>query len=107
MKALWQSTENFFKRFGVEPTLNEQHRVFLEETKEFKHALFIGTTGDHDAAHELADVLVTAMKLLMLSGYTLEEFEQAIADVAAKNDAKTFETHYIRESDGKIARRGK
>jgi NTP pyrophosphatase (non-canonical NTP hydrolase) len=81
--------------------LEAQNRVLFEEFAEFTFAIH---HEQGDAASELADVIVVAIGLLMTNGFTLEQLQDAIAKTAAKNDAKTLETH-AKDAKGKVARK--
>ena len=103
LTTLWDSTAAFHKRFETMTGLGfleAQHRVLFEEFAEFTYAIHSGTS----AADEIADTLVVAIGLLIHSGYTLEQLQTAIRAVAAKNDAKTTETH-AKDAKGKVARK--
>lgn len=106
---LWASTENLHRRFyGDMPiSFDARWRVFNEEVGELlleaaKCAVFDTTYGD--TAKECADVIVTAMGLLMGLGITYDDLSNAIQATITKNDSKTLQSHEIR-ADGKIARR--
>ncbi len=103
LTTLWNSTAAFHKRFDTMSELGfleAQHRVLFEEFAEFTYATHSGTS----AADEIADTLVVAIGLLIHSGYTLNQLQFAIRAVAAKNDAKTTETH-AKDAKGKVARK--
>lgn len=100
---LWESSAEFYERFDCYPP--ETHallRVMNEEYFELIEAAFSGD--NHALADEAADLVVTIMGTLMSCGVGLAELERAMERIAAKNDAKTHETHYV-NSNGKIARR--
>lgn len=100
---LWNSTKELHERFGVYPPLTIRViRVFLEETREVVQAALL-EDGD-SLACEIADNIVTALALGIARGVALEQIEAAIERVAAKNDAKTHETHQLNAA-GKIARK--
>lgn len=109
LKALWKSTEELHRRFYGDKviTLDARHRVFMEEVGEFllevaKCHILDNSYGD--CAKECADVIVTAMGLLMGLDIPYGDLKFAIELTMQKNDAKTLETHHVRP-DGKIARR--
>lgn len=103
LRHLWESSAEFYQRFNCYPP--ETHallRVMNEEYFELIEAAFAGD--NHALADEAADLIVTIMGTLMSCGVSLDGLEAAIERVAAKNDAKTHETHFI-DQNGKIARR--
>lgn len=104
LNKLWMSTVSLYFRFHVTPTVENTSMVFREEARE----LLLAQAGepDENVAEECADVLVTALGVLLSRGIALAELERAIMRVVAKNDAKTHETHFV-NADGKIARRVK
>lgn len=110
LKRLWNSSTGLIKRFNIDPPVDVVFKVFREEVQEFQDALFssgnLGTFDMGSPTHEGADVIVTVLNTLSSMGYTYEQIEQAINDVIAKNDAKTWQTHYINDA-GKIQRRGR
>lgn len=77
-------------------------RVFTEEYYETVEAALTGSNSE--LTEEGADLIVTLMGVLMSRGIPIEDLEAAMEKVAAKNDAKTHETHAINRS-GKIARK--
>jgi NTP pyrophosphatase (non-canonical NTP hydrolase) len=111
LTTLWDSTAAFHERFD---TMNDvyafipaQWRVFMEEVSEFGlEAIGDVEFCDDDTAleEELADVIVVGIGLLLASGRTLDQLQAAISAVAAKNDAKTAETH-AKDAKGKVARK--
>lgn len=104
LNELWDSTANLYTRFDVTPTVENTSLVFREEAREL--LLAQASEPDENVAEECADVLVTALGVLMSRGITLGELDRAIMKVVAKNDAKTHATHHL-NTDGKIARRAK
>ncbi len=117
LKRLWESSEQFFRRFdSFPPDLDAQLRCVAEETAELyiatKEAAWLEHEGNLDAhavacgavAREAADVIVTVQGVCMALGITAEQLAAAIEQVAQKNDSKTLDTHYV-NSAGKIARR--
>lgn len=111
LSHLWHSSADLYQRFGMAtPNTSAQLRVVHEECYELTQAAheyeFAKGMGDR-VTEEAADVIVTVMGVLMSCGVTYHELASAINRVAAKNDAKTHETHYVSEVTGKITRRGK
>jgi NTP pyrophosphatase (non-canonical NTP hydrolase) len=105
LRALFESTLNFYNRFEVIPELATSIHVFEEEVRELIEAAQAGTDKNH-IAEEAADVMVTALGICIASGVDMEQLLAQTRAVIAKNDAKTHETHAINEY-GKIARRAK
>lgn len=103
LRALIQSTLDFYARFNLQPELPTALRVFREEVDELIEAAQLGTNLDH-IAEEAADVFVTAIGICLARGVTLEEILHQTQMVIRKNNAKTHETHAINEY-GKIARK--
>ncbi|MBN2471928.1 MAG: hypothetical protein JXN59_14490 [Anaerolineae bacterium] len=102
LRALIQSTFAFYDRFGVTPQVGEATAVFQEEVGEFIEAAQAGADKTH-IAEEAADVFVTVISLCAAAGVTPEGIIAQLYAVAAKNDAKTHDTHvYV---NGKITRR--
>ncbi len=103
LEHLWNTTEALHKRFGVfPPDTNEALRVLNEEAYEVIEAALTGD--EQELADESADLIVTLMGVLMARGVALDDLKDAMRRVAAKNNAKTYETHHINKN-GKIARR--
>jgi NTP pyrophosphatase (non-canonical NTP hydrolase) len=102
LRDLAQSTDEFYKRFGVQPQLENCINNFQEEVRELIEAARDGGDPAH-TAEECADVFVTAIGILYASGIDLERMIEQVYTVVRKNDAKTHETHVYR--DGKIRRR--
>lgn len=117
LKLLDASTAALYERFDLDAdsTPPEKRRKFLmEEVGELVVAsallevpiCFGGEAPpveDWDVANEAADVIVTVLGLCQSHGITLAEIEAACERVAAKNDAKTPETHAL--VNGKISRK--
>ena len=103
LEHLWNATESLHKRFGVfPPDTSEALRVLNEEAFEVIEAALTGD--EQELADEAADLIVTLMGVLMARDVELNHLEDAMRRVAAKNNAKTHETHHINQN-GKIARR--
>lgn len=118
-QTLWQSTHNFLTRFDAHRTSPmDRQRHFMEEVTEFLQASTTlwatqkaeGESHFHgycemkdNVLEEAADVIVTTQNVCMSHGISPEELETAMMKVAAKNDAKTTETHH--KVNGKITRR--
>lgn len=108
---LWSSTAAFRQRFNMDETATPlaQMRCVHEELAEFEFLFYQIHFGDDDelqyqyAAQEAADLLVTVMGALMSMGVTLHDIEDAMLEIAAKNDAKTTETHAM-DANGKVSR---
>lgn len=105
LHALWQSSEDFYERFGMyPPDTRAQLRVMTEECFEVVEAALTGTP--EEVAKEGADLNVTLMGVLMSRGVEYDEYQAATVHVINKNDAKTDATHAV-NSAGKIARKAK
>ncbi|MBW4435550.1 MAG: hypothetical protein KME04_00325 [Pleurocapsa minor GSE-CHR-MK-17-07R] len=102
LRDLAESTRAFYERFGVTPELQSCLTNFNEEVFELVQAAMDGENKQH-IAEEAADVFVTAIGVCMASGISIEALVEQVYAVAAKNDAKTHETHVFK--DGKIRRR--
>lgn len=114
LSALLASTRALHERFGVPFRVGVSERLVAEESYELLRAsatndvwnIDVGFV-DHDAlmniAHEAVDLFVVTLALLQAHGVTDDDLAQAIADVIAKNDAKTEATHAL--VNGKITRR--
>jgi NTP pyrophosphatase (non-canonical NTP hydrolase) len=102
LRHLAQATLGFYARFGLKPVVADALMVFHEEVREFTEAAQDGTSPQH-TAEEAADVIVTIIGTLHAAGIGVEELVAQMAAVAAKNDAKTHDTHVY--ADGKIRRR--
>ena len=102
IEKIYNSTKHFYRRFGKEPSLTQVLPLIDEEAGEFKHAL--QHESQEAAAIELGDIMVVGIAGLQARGMSCREIEAAFERVAKKNNAKTWETHYI-DSNGKIARR--
>lgn len=101
--VLWQSSESLHKRFDVYPPLTHKAlRVMAEEAYEATEAAL---TEPIDLPYEVADLIVTAMGVMMSHYQDYEDLQHAIIHVIQKNDAKTTSTHAVNAA-GKIARRG-
>lgn len=104
LAALWRSTEALYERFGrLPPEITQATRVFSEESYELVEAALTGAHTD-DVTAEAADAIVTAIAILLARGARYEQLAEAMLRVAAKNDSKTHETHFVAGS-GKITRR--
>ena len=102
LRELARSTAEFYARFGVAPVLHEAVPIFEEEVRELIEAAQIGTDKSH-IAEEAGDVFVTAIGICLATGVDVEQLVAQVYAVAAKNDAKTHETHHY--VDGKIRRK--
>jgi len=110
LTTLWNSTAEFHERFDTihdeeHPFIPAQYRAFMEEVAEFSMAVL--SDYDYSPANlerELVDVIVVGMGLLMAHGCEFTNLQSAIRAVAAKNDAKTTETH-AKDAKGKVARK--
>jgi len=110
LTTLWTSTAEFHERFDTihdeeHPFIPAQYRAFMEEVAEFSMAVL--SDYDYSPANlerELVDVIVVGMGLLMAHGCEFTNLQSAIRAVAAKNDAKTTETH-AKDAKGKVARK--
>jgi NTP pyrophosphatase (non-canonical NTP hydrolase) len=102
LRDLTHSTLQFYRRFDVEPEPDSALRNFREEVEEFIEAAQANTDKDH-IAEEAADVFVTAIGVCYSCGVDIEKLIEQTYAVIAKNDAKTHDTHIVR--NGKITRR--
>ena len=110
LQELWDSTVTLHDRFypNHDIPFEARWRVFMEEVGEFLLAASVAThdetiQSDEELAKECADVIVTAMGILMCFGLTYDHLSQAIQAVIEKNDSKTHKTHEV-NAQGKIAR---
>jgi NTP pyrophosphatase (non-canonical NTP hydrolase) len=102
LRELARSTAEFYARFGVTPVLDESVPIFEEEVRELIEAARQGTDKAH-IAEEAGDVFVTAIGICLATGVDVEQLVAQVYAVAAKNDAKTHDTHHY--VDGKIRRK--
>ncbi len=104
LRDLAESTQAFYARFEVAPETQLQGFItnFNEEVFELVQAALEGTDKRH-IAEEAADVFVTAIGVCFACGIEIDQIVEQVYAVAAKNDAKTHETHVVK--DGKIRRR--
>jgi NTP pyrophosphatase (non-canonical NTP hydrolase) len=93
---LARSTGAFYARFGVSPRLPDAVDHFMEEVREFAEAVGKGEDASH-IAEEAADVMVTLLGTCSAAGLGLEHLVRGIYFVIAKNDAKTRDTHEVRD----------
>lgn len=109
-EALVRSTNDLHERFGTRQTVDEALIIFREECGELTDAarLLSATRAiyrtHHDIEMEAVDVIVTVLGVLRVFGIGADELVAAMRTVAMNNDAKTHDTHYLRD-DGKIARK--
>ena len=102
LRALIRSTLEFYARFEVTFDVEDAIRNFQEEVGEVIAAARDGGNTGH-IAEEAADVMVTVIGVCEAAGVSMEDVIAQVYKVAAKNDAKTHETHvYV---NGKITRR--
>lgn len=103
LRDLANSTLDFYARFDYTPDPQSTITNFNEEVYELVEAAL------HDdkahTAEECADVIVTALGVCFAQGLTVDEIITAVYQVANKNDAKTHETHHLK--DGKIRRKAR
>lgn len=115
LKQLWESTAAFQQRFGLDKkfSLPAQMRCVHEEISELAADAYgywyteDGLDAENfviDATQEAADVIVTVLGVLMGMGVEYSDVADAIEHIAAKNDAKTHETHAI-DANGKVSRK--
>lgn len=106
LRDLARSSLEFLQRFNAAQQSPERVTahlgVFREEVGEFIEAAQEGTNKDH-IAEEAADVFVTVINACHAAGVDIEQLVKQVYAVAAKNDAKTHETHI--DLNGKIRRR--
>ena len=110
LSILWDSTDELHKRFDLFPPNPEATLpVFQEEVKEFAAEATAPGSDYYDLAvcREAADVMVTILATLSGLGITREQFTAACQHVAMKNNAKTWDTHFINPETGKIQRKEK
>jgi len=112
LSALLASTRALHERFGVPFRVDVSERLVAEESYEtikasvvlFQHPQqHMKEQYRHLLAREAVDLFVVTLALLQAHGVTDDDLAQAIADVIAKNDAKTEATHAL--VNGKITRR--
>lgn len=106
LKRLWDSTEALYERFELDAPIGDRRLKFFEEVDEFLWEVRAQSWGDANymaIAEEATDVFVTTIGILQKCGIRLEDLIAQAEHVASKNDAKTHETHEIR--DGLIARK--
>lgn len=101
LRDLAESTLAFYARFDYAPDPQSTITNFNEEVYELVEAALEGDKAH--AAEECADVIVTALGVCFAQGLTVDEIIAAVYKVADKNDAKTHDTHVLK--DGKIRRR--
>lgn len=102
LNALIRSTLEFYDRFGVEFDVADALQNFHEEVGELTEAAQAGENTTH-IAEEAADVFVTAIGVCQAAGVDMDQLIAQVYAVAAKNNAKTHDTHvYV---NGKITRR--
>jgi NTP pyrophosphatase (non-canonical NTP hydrolase) len=101
LRDLAESTLAFYARFDYTPDAQSTITNFNEEVYELVEAALEGDKAH--AAEECADVIVTALGVCFAQGLSVDEIIAAVYQVADKNDAKTHETHVLK--DGKIRRR--
>lgn len=131
---LYQSTVALHERFNTSQTVQQSLERFSEEYNEVLNEIPSGNKDK--ISEEFADVLVTVIGVirsieksnskveiyqalfLMLkglgelyfairkSGVESKDLEPFVLKVAAKNNAKTLETHYLDSLTGKIKRKG-
>lgn len=103
LATLWDSTKKFHERFKkFPPDQTAAFMVFREEIREVEQAFNYET--DNELCEEIADVIVTAMGLMMSRGIGYDVLESAIIRTAHKNDSKDHNTHVVDEITGKIRR---
>lgn len=106
LRRLWKSTEALYQRFNYDAPVEARITKFKEESREFLsevRAFDCGSGAGVALMEEGADVLVTLIGLLQKRGVNLEFFLEQCEHVINKNDAKTPETHEVR--DGLITRK--
>lgn len=102
LRDLAQSTQEFYRRFDVQPELENCIQNFQEEAREVIDAAREGSSQEH-IAEEAADVFVTAIGICYAAGVGIDQLIEQVYAVIGKNDAKTHESHVFHE--GKIRRR--
>jgi len=105
IRRLTASVQTFHERFGLIGDISRQEllsRVPIqeEEVREL-HQAILGEPPEN-IANEAVDVLYVAIGTVLRLDPALAA--RAIQEVIAKNDAKTWDTHYINYV-GKVARR--
>jgi phosphoribosyl-ATP pyrophosphohydrolase len=106
VEAISASTAAFHERFDTASwsSLMDAWDVMDEEFGEVVHEI-VHTQDKAAIASEMADLFVTMLGVLSFADISEAEFAAALVRVAAKNDAKTDETHVIYQ--GKVTRRSK
>lgn len=102
---LLRSTRALHERFGVPFQVDVAERLCAEEFRELIRAsVLCETTGEFwHLSEEAVDLFVVVLGLLQAHNIPNSHLEEAIENVIAKNDAKTHDTHELR--DGKITRK--
>ena len=99
---LADSTEALHQRFETTQGVYQSWQIVSEELNEVWRAYL---DDKQDAIkHELLDVLVTWFGMVRACGFTVADVMALAEEVAAKNDAKTHDTHTV-IGGGKITRR--
>lgn len=112
LNLLWDSTDDLHRRFDLFPPNPEATlRVFDEETQEFGEAAGAAIQEEYvetwHVCSEAADAIVTILATLSGLGITREDFAKWAQVVANKNNAKTWDTHFVNPETGKIQRKGR
>lgn len=104
----WFATKAFHRRFNLDTQDHQaRRRKLLEEVGEFLETslgLELGYPAKDAMLEEAADVYITLAGVLQSHGVLFAEFENAIRQVAEKNNQKTLETHET--VNGFIRRKG-
>lgn len=112
LERLWDSTAALYERFGLDTETtppSKRRRIFMEEVAElleesaWDDASHPSSRRSYEVCSEAADVVVTVMGLLQAHDVKLEDFAASMERIAAKNDAKTADTHLM--ANGKITRK--
>ena len=104
LTRLYLSTDDLYARFGLLPTREATLAKLAEETAELTEAVTFDAPSQA-IEEEAADAIVTVLGVCIAVGITMRYLARAVERVIEKNDAKTPETHIVR--DGLIVRRSK
>lgn len=135
--SLIQSTNDLHNRFGTAQTIEQSLIYMTEEYNEVLDAISTDEPDLDNLKEEIVDVIVTLIGVVKSmfndsnntnvlkvmypiskmigdvyliakrNKITSEDLQKSIDVVINKNNAKTFETHYVNRETGKITRIGK
>lgn len=102
--ALVHSTNALHERFDTAQTVEQAFALFQEEAGEFGEEALSSFRMAYPLTEEAVDVIVTVLGVLRAAGVDDGALAAIMQAVAAKNDAKTHDTHEVNAA-GKIARK--